>query len=398
MRNYEGTTRLQEIGIVEGIRAINVRVGDKRVFNGGYQSEIIRVEVSKTGKSVKLTTKWFDKMSKYENGQWVGEWKEDTRNMRADTIVVIAELNPSEEIEAVEVKTVEAAAAKEVKELIANVANMEPETAIEECKALLNILDKIIPDLKETARHQLRDLENELKWVYSSLCEMVEEKKKAEDKAEVIKKVAAGFNNLAVEFENNKKFTHEQITQMVLTLTENLGTDLYDELYKSYPDTLRFITQPIKRMLDKLPNVNTREKGIIGTIVYNPMFKMSYNKVLRIAECEIEPFINLNYEVWQLILLIINNRNLKVEFAAEMAPDVNEILQGTNSLGGHLNATRRPHNRIKIMNTRIVLCKGQNSGKFGIIVGKAATGIKAIIEGISGPLILQRNDFKILPQ
>lgn len=110
-RNYEGTTRLQGVGECQGIKAINVKVGDYRVWNFGSASEVVRVEPSKTGKTVKITTLWFNKHAELVNGEWVGAWEEDTRTLKAETIVVVKELNPAEEVEAEAVEeTVEAEA------------------------------------------------------------------------------------------------------------------------------------------------------------------------------------------------------------------------------------------------------------------------------------------------
>lgn len=106
-RNYEGTTRLQGVGECQGIRAINVKVGDYRVWNYGSASEVVKVEPSKTGKTVKITTLWFNNHSELVNGEWVGAWEEDVRTLKADTIVVIKELNPAEEEVEVEVETEE---------------------------------------------------------------------------------------------------------------------------------------------------------------------------------------------------------------------------------------------------------------------------------------------------
>lgn len=124
MRKFEGTTRLQGVGVVEGIRAINVRVGDRRVWNFGDSTEVIRVELSKTGKTVKITTKWFNKRARLEEGQWIGEWQEDTRTLKADTIVVVKELNPTttEAKEVKEVTPVSSEAKEEVMEATTEVA------------------------------------------------------------------------------------------------------------------------------------------------------------------------------------------------------------------------------------------------------------------------------------
>lgn len=88
MRNYDGTTYLQGLGEVYGIKAENLKVGDFMVFNGGSSSEIIKIEATKSGKSLYITTKWYDR----------GVEKENIRTLRANTIVVVKELNPVEKI------------------------------------------------------------------------------------------------------------------------------------------------------------------------------------------------------------------------------------------------------------------------------------------------------------
>lgn len=97
-RVYEGTLNLQGMGEVEGIKAKNLRVGDFRVWNGGSSSEIVRIEATASGKTLKVTTKWYNEHARVENGQWVAEWQEDTRTVRAETIVAVKELNPAEEV------------------------------------------------------------------------------------------------------------------------------------------------------------------------------------------------------------------------------------------------------------------------------------------------------------
>lgn len=184
MRNYEGTTRLQGVGVVEGIRAINVRVGDRRVWNGGSSSEVIRVEVSKTGKTVKITTLYFKELSYYDEEQkkWIGEWKEDTRVLRADSIVVITELNPEakEEVVVDEVEEL----IKESKEMISNIEELTTTKAIVECGKMLDKIYPVVNNLEdEKRRYRLRDMENHIKWIYSSLCEAIEEEQKLKQSA-----------------------------------------------------------------------------------------------------------------------------------------------------------------------------------------------------------------------
>lgn len=67
----------------EEIEARNVKVGDFRVWNGGSFSKIIKVEFSKTGKTLNITSLYYDEMSFYDGSEWCGEWKEDTRKCRA---------------------------------------------------------------------------------------------------------------------------------------------------------------------------------------------------------------------------------------------------------------------------------------------------------------------------
>jgi hypothetical protein len=183
MRNYEGTTRLQGIGICEGIKAINLKVGDERVFNFGSTEEIIRIEQTKTGKSVKVTCKYFDRMSKVIDGQWIGEWKEDTRTIGVNTIIVVKELNPVEETSIVEELKAES-------EAVINSINTESlENQKESLKAVSIELNKIDEAIKnnldnEEIRLQLRDIENNLKYHYSGLDELIETQK--EDNIEFI--------------------------------------------------------------------------------------------------------------------------------------------------------------------------------------------------------------------
>lgn len=101
LREFEGTVYLQGLGEVEGIKAKHLKVGDRRVWNGGDSSEIVRIEPTKTGKSLYVTTKWYNEYARLENGKWIAEWQEDTRRVGAETIVAVTELNPAEEVEKV---------------------------------------------------------------------------------------------------------------------------------------------------------------------------------------------------------------------------------------------------------------------------------------------------------
>lgn len=68
------------------ITAKELKVGDRRVWKQGTSDEIIRIEPSKTGKSLKVTVKWFDRVHK--------EWKDDTRTLRAETKVEVEVVEP----------------------------------------------------------------------------------------------------------------------------------------------------------------------------------------------------------------------------------------------------------------------------------------------------------------
>lgn len=134
-REFEGTTRLQGVGVVNGIKAKNVKVGDRRVWNFGKSTEVIRVELTKTGKSVKITTLWFDSMSFYDKDkkEWIGEWKEDTRTLKVDTIVVVEELNPVEE--AIEEVVVEETVAPEVEAVVETIVETVEEVEVKKAPA-----------------------------------------------------------------------------------------------------------------------------------------------------------------------------------------------------------------------------------------------------------------------
>lgn len=84
-RNYEGTIRLQGIGVVEGIKAKNLKVGDVTVWNYGGTETVKEIRFSKTGKTLVAVVEC--------NG------KDYERKMTAERIVCVKELNPAEEVE-----------------------------------------------------------------------------------------------------------------------------------------------------------------------------------------------------------------------------------------------------------------------------------------------------------
>lgn len=134
MRNYEGTTRLQGIGIREGIKAKNLQVGDVLVWNNGGTTIVKEITFSKTGKTLTIVEEY--------------QGKEYNRRLGAETIVVVKELNPTETKGEVkeevkkEVKKVDAfkKIVKEVGTVVDELPNMEYTEAI---KVVDEMLDKI---------------------------------------------------------------------------------------------------------------------------------------------------------------------------------------------------------------------------------------------------------------
>lgn len=252
-RNYEGTTRLQGIGECQGIKAINVKVGDYRVWNFGSASEVVRVEPSKTGKTVKITTLWFNNHAELVNGEWVGAWEEDTRTLKADTIVVVKELNPAE-VEAE--KTVE---------------ENTIETEIEELEELIvaksNELDEIqikIENAKSTEeRHELRDIENNLKWEIWSMVDLLQEKREEAghfEEAEEVEEVPA---------EPQMKMSAYE--KWLRTFIEEKGLDLDSEFTVEHRNNTHFIT--LGFLIEVILKASKKEQEQIQNIIVQIDFK-----------------------------------------------------------------------------------------------------------------------------
>lgn len=178
MRNYEGKTRLQGIGVVDGIKSKNLKVGDVLVWNFGGTSTVKEITFSKTGKTLVIVEEF--------KGQ------DYTRRLGAERIVVVKELNPVEEVQAVEevkeVKEVKEDKAvafakemiKEVNKTVESLCDEEPAKAVQVVDKLIDKVAEFINSIDhEGVKHELRDLENYLKWVYASMCEIVEQQEKA---------------------------------------------------------------------------------------------------------------------------------------------------------------------------------------------------------------------------
>lgn len=153
MRNYEGTLRLQGLGVLEGIKAKNIKVGDVLVWNYGGTELVKEITFSKTGKTLVAVVEC--------NG------KDYERKMNAERIVVVEELNPVEEIKEIIAQGLE---------IQANVKNMEIQESIKIIDQYLEMVAKIVNSIENDAlRHELRDIENPLKWTLCNLEELAEQ-------------------------------------------------------------------------------------------------------------------------------------------------------------------------------------------------------------------------------
>ena len=182
MREFEGILRLQGIGIVEGIKAINLEVGDERVFNFGSTEKIIRIESNKTGKSVIVTCEYINEHARLEDGKWISEMQEDTRTIRNDTIIAVKELNPVEVVQ--EIVEVEPSVLEELKKesskVILSINTESLETQKESFEVVSTFIDKIYKTIEEynfeneQNEIELKGIANHLKYYYSLLDEMIE--------------------------------------------------------------------------------------------------------------------------------------------------------------------------------------------------------------------------------
>lgn len=198
-RNYEGTIRLQEIGIVEGIKAKNIRIGDELVWNFGGTSKVIAIEFSKTGKTLIITTEYVN---------YSGEVETFERRLNAERIVAVKELNPVEEV--AEVKTAE----EEIEEL--------EELIVVKSDELTEIQKQIEKAESTEERYNLRDVENQLKWEIWSMVDLLQEKREElglfeeayepEEPAEAIEVLeeAKKFLELTKKFKDSKFYCEGQ--------------------------------------------------------------------------------------------------------------------------------------------------------------------------------------------
>ena len=154
-RNYEGTIRLQGIGVVEGIKAKNIKIGDELVWNFGGTSKVVAIEFSKTGKTLTITTEV--------------DGVEYQRRLNAERIVAVKELNPAEEVEVSEKATTEEQEFEKLEEL--------EELIVVKSDELEEVQNKIQLTKAYGEIIALRDKENELKWEIWSMIELLQKKR-----------------------------------------------------------------------------------------------------------------------------------------------------------------------------------------------------------------------------
>lgn len=226
MRNYEGTTRLQGIGIREGIKAKNLQVGDVLVWNNGGTTIVKEITFSKTGKTLTIVEEY--------------QGKEYNRRLGAETIVVVKELNPTETKGEVkeEVKKVDAfkKIVKEVGTVVDELPNMEYTEAIKVVDEILDKINEVKDEVKdEKSKDVLYDMENHLKWVYSSLEELIERQNKKE-----------------IQVEDEKK--DDKVEEVIIKANkaiEKLGSfDNDNEAYNTIKEVLDEVTTAINTVKD----------------------------------------------------------------------------------------------------------------------------------------------------
>ena len=148
MRKYEGTTRLQGLGIREGIKAKNLKVGDVLVWNNGGTSLVKEITFSKTRKTLTIVEEC--------KGQ------DYTRRLGAERIVVVKELNLVEEVKADKkqlAEDIERVHLKMTKELPTN-----KEEVIKELEAEGLVLGCWSSKIGNLSKHNLKKIIDEIRY------------------------------------------------------------------------------------------------------------------------------------------------------------------------------------------------------------------------------------------
>lgn len=245
IRVYEGTTRLQKIGICEGIKAKNLKVGDVLVWNFGGTSIVKEITFSKTGKTLTIIEEC--------NG------KDYTRRLGAERIVVVKELNPAEAVEEVEVDAVEEMIA-EAKAVVEGLKDMTPAEAVKVVDETLDKIDSIINTIEEDEkRWELRDIENHLKWVFGALEEMAEVE--AREEAEAVVEPAPA----------QPKKNKSAFGKWLEVFVEEKGLDLNSEFTVEHREELHFVS--LGFLLEVIEQASKEEQAKIKNILVQIDFR-----------------------------------------------------------------------------------------------------------------------------
>lgn len=214
-RKYEGTIRLQGIGVVDGIKAKNIKIGDELVWNFGGTSKVLSIEFSKTGKTLTIITEYVN---------YSGELETFERRLNAERIVAVRELNPVEEVEVEEIEEAEEVEVEEVDAVAEEVADLEALMVVKNEE--LEDVQKKIENAKSTEeRHELRDIENELKW---ELCAIEEHLEVLERDSEP--KRIDGYSEQEIQEAIG------EIHDLVNVIEHNELDDIVEQMYNVLPD------------------------------------------------------------------------------------------------------------------------------------------------------------------
>lgn len=229
-RVYEGTTRLQSIGICNGIKAKNLRVGDTLIWNFGGTTVVKSIEFSKTGKTLTIIEHC--------------DGKDYSRRLGAERIVVVKELNPA--VEEVVEEVVEEAVEEAVEEVETGsveevVEEVEVENEIkgikESIKEIVNIIKDQTSALKDLSE-KLNILENKLQ---NKKSENSENKIVVDDK-KVIKPVETAEDIEAVELQTKENKKGSAYEKWLRTFIDEKGFDLDTIFEIEYKENLHMIS------------------------------------------------------------------------------------------------------------------------------------------------------------
>lgn len=196
--NYE------EKRLREGETVLTLKVGDFMIFNNGSSSEVVKIEYTKSGKTAKVTTKYYTEQCEVIESKWVAGWKEQTRTLRCDTLILIKRAEVIDKVEQIQEVSIVETLKNETENIIQATKTQEPQEALQSIKnQLTKVTDTInnkIDINDESIRLPLRDIENNLKYNYTGLIGMMEVKELERDieveDSTVLDLTGVNFNNI----------------------------------------------------------------------------------------------------------------------------------------------------------------------------------------------------------